>query len=213
MSHDAVQGHSDVSQWRVLTKRGPLEEGMPKHSSILVMRTPWTVWKGKKIWDCKMSPQVEMCPVCYWGRMEGNYSRKNEVVGPEWKQCSVGDVSGGDSEVRCCKGQYCIGSVLAPWIKVNWTWSNGMTRVNIYILGISELKQTGIGEFNSDDHYKYYCGQESLRRNGISLIVNKRVWNTVFGCNLKNDGMISACFQGKPINITVIWVYAPTTKA
>ena len=103
--------------------------------------------------------------------------------------------------------------MLAPRIKVNWTRSNGMTRMNIYILGISELKQTGIGEFNLDDHYKYSCGQEFLRRNRISLIVNKRVWNMVFGCNLKNDRMISACFQGKPINITVIRVYAPTTKA
>ena len=88
-----------------------------------------------------------------------------------------------------------------------------MTRVNIDILGISELKRTGMGEFNSDDHYKYYRGQESLRRNGVSLIVIKRVWNTVFRHNLKNDRMISACFQGKPINITVIRVYAPTTKA
>ena len=85
--------------------------------------------------------------------------------------------------------------------------------MNIDILGISELKRTGMGEFNSDDHYKYYRGQESLRRNGVSLIVIKRVWNTVFRRNLKNDRMISACFQGKPINITVIRVYAPTTKA
>ena len=85
--------------------------------------------------------------------------------------------------------------------------------MNIDILGISELKRTGMGEFNSDDHYKYYRGQESLRRNRVSLIVIKRVWNTVFRRNLKNDRMISACFQGKPINITVIRVYAPTTKA
>ena len=88
-----------------------------------------------------------------------------------------------------------------------------MTRVNIDILGISELKWTGMGKLNSDNHYIYYCGQESLRRNGVSLIVIKRVWNTVFRRNLKNDRMISACFQGKPINITVIRVYAPTTKA
>ena len=79
-----------------------------------------------------------------------------------------------------------------------------MARVNIDILGISELKWTGIGEFNSDDHYIYYCGQESLRRNGVALIVDKRVQNTVLGCNLKNDRMISLCFQGKPFNITVI---------
>ena len=87
-----------------------------------------------------------------------------------------------------------------------------MARVNIDILGIGELKWTGMGECNSDDHYIYYCGQESFRRNGVVLIVNKRVQNTVLGCNLKNDRMISARFQGKPFNITVIQVYAPTTK-
>ena len=79
-----------------------------------------------------------------------------------------------------------------------------MARVNIDILGISELKWTGIGEFNSDDHYIYYCGQESLRRNGVAIIVNKRVRNTVHGCNLKNNRMISVHFQGKPLNITII---------
>ena len=88
-----------------------------------------------------------------------------------------------------------------------------MARVNIYILGISELKWTGMGEFNSDDHYIYYCGQESFRRDALALIVNKRVWNAVFGCSLKNDRMISVCFQGKPFNITVIQVYAPTNNA
>ena len=88
-----------------------------------------------------------------------------------------------------------------------------MARVNIDILGISELKWTGMGEFNSDDHYIYYYGQESLRRNGVALIVNKRVLNAVLGCNLKNDRMIFVCFQGKPFNITVIQVYAPTTNA
>ena len=84
-----------------------------------------------------------------------------------------------------------------------------MARVNIDILGISELKWTGMGEFNSDDHYIYYCGQESLRRNGVAIIVSKRVRNEVLGCNLKNDRMISVCFQGKPFSITVIQIYAP----
>ena len=88
-----------------------------------------------------------------------------------------------------------------------------MARVNINILGISELKWTGMGEFNSDDHYIYYCGQESLRRNRVALIVNKRVWNAVFGCSLKNDRMNSVRFQGKPFNITEIQVYAPTSNA
>ena len=85
-----------------------------------------------------------------------------------------------------------------------------MAGVNIDILGISELKSTGMGKFNSDDHYLYYCGQESLRRNTVALIVNKRVRNSVLGYNLKNDRMISVRFQGKPFNITVIQVYAPT---
>ena len=85
-----------------------------------------------------------------------------------------------------------------------------MARVNVNILGISELKWAGMAEFNSDDHYIYYWGQESLRRNGVSIIVNKRVQNAVLGCNLKNDRMISVRFQGKPFNITVIQVYAPS---
>ena len=88
-----------------------------------------------------------------------------------------------------------------------------MARVNIDILGISDLKWTGMGEFNSDDHYIYYCGQESLRRNGVAIIVNKRVQNAEFGCNLKNDRMISVYFQGKPFNITVIQVYALTSNS
>ena len=88
-----------------------------------------------------------------------------------------------------------------------------MARVNIDILGISELKWTGMGEFNSDDHYIYYRGQESLRRNGVAIMVNKRIWNAVLGYNLKNDRMISVNFQGKPFNITVIQAYAPISNA
>ena len=90
-----------------------------------------------------------------------------------------------------------------------------MARVNVDILGISELKWTGMGEFNSDDRYIYiyYCGQESLRRNGVAIMVNKRVRNAVLGRNLKNDRMISVRFLGKPFSITVIQVYAPTSNA
>ena len=88
-----------------------------------------------------------------------------------------------------------------------------MTRVNIDILGISELRWTRMGEFNSDDHYIYYCRQKSLRRNEVAITVNKRVQNAVLGCNLKNDRMISVRFQGKPFNIMVIRVYAPTGNA
>ena len=124
------------------------------------------------------------------------------------------DVTGDGSKVRCCKEQYCIG-----------TWNvrsrnqgklevvkQEMTRVNIDILGISELRWTGMGGFNSDDHCIYYCGQESLRRNGVAIIVNKRVQNAVLGCNLKKDRMISVRFQGKPFNITVIQIYAPISN-
>ena len=88
-----------------------------------------------------------------------------------------------------------------------------MARVNSNILGISERKWTGMGEFSSDDHYIYYCGQKSLRRNGIAFIVNKRVQNAVLGCNLKTDTVITVRFHGKPFNITVIQVYVPTSNA
>ena len=88
-----------------------------------------------------------------------------------------------------------------------------MARVNISILGISELRWTGMSEFNSDDHYIYYCGQESLRRNAVAIMVSKTVRNAVLGCNLKNDRMISVRLQGTPFNITVIQVYAPTSNA
>ena len=88
-----------------------------------------------------------------------------------------------------------------------------MARVNIDILGISELRWIRMDEFNSNDHYIYYCGQESLRRNGVAIMVNKRVQNAVLGCNLKNNRMISVGLQGKPFNITAIQVYAPTSNA
>ena len=126
------------------------------------------------------------------------------------------DVTGDRSKVQC-KEQYCIG---------NWnvrSMNQGklevvkqeMARVMVDILGIRELRWAGTGEFNSDDHYIYYCGQESLGRNGVAVIVNERVQNVVLGCNLKNNRMISVRFQGKPFNTTVttvIQVYAPTSN-
>ena len=118
-----------------------------------------------------------------------NNSRKNEGMEPKQKQYPVVDVTGDRNKVRCCKEQYCIG-----------TWNvrsmnqgklevvkQGMVGVNVNILGISELKWTGMGEFNSDDHYIYYCGQESLRRNGVAIMVSKKVQNAVLGCNLKKN--------------------------
>ena len=142
--------------------------------------------------------------------MENN-SRKNEGMEPKQNKYPVVVVTGDRSKVQCCKEQYCIG-----------TWNvrsmnqgklevvkQEMARVTVDILGISKLRRTGMGEFNSDDHYIYYFGQESLRRNGIAIMVNKRVQNAVLGCNLKNDTMISLRFQGKPFNILVIQAYAP----
>ena len=115
-------------------------------------------------------------------------SRKNEGMEPKQKQYPVVDVTGDRSKVQCCKEQYCIGiwnvrSMNQGKLEVV---KQEMARVNVDILGISELKWTGMGEFNSDDHYIYYCGQESLRRNGVAMMVNKRVLNAVLGCYLKN---------------------------
>ena len=142
-------------------------------------------------------------------------SRKNEEMEPKQKQHPVVDVTGDGSKVQCCKEQYCIG-----------TWNvrsmnqgklevvkQEMARVNVDILGISELRWTGMGEFNSDDHYIYYCGQESLRRSGVAIIVHKRVQNAVLGCNLKDDRMISVHFPRQQFNITVIQVYALTNNS
>ena len=147
--------------------------------------------------------------------MQRNNSRKNKGIEPKQKQYPVVDVTDDRSKVWCCKEQYCIGT----WNVRSMNWGKlemvkqEMARVTIDILGIRELKWTGIGEFNSDDHYIYYCGQESLRRNGVALIDNKRVWNALLGCNFKNETMISVHFQDRPFNITVVPVYAPTSNA
>ena len=124
------------------------------------------------------------------------------------------DVTGDGSKVRCCQEQYCIGTKNVKSMNQGKleVVKQEMARVNVDILGISNLKWTGMGEFNSDEHYIYYCGQESLRRNGVAIIVNKRVLNAVLGCNLKNRRMISVHLQGK-FSITVIQAYAPTSNA
>ena len=133
-------------------------------------------------------------------------SGKNEETDPKRKQLPAVDVNDDGSKVQCCKEQCCIGiwnvrSMNQGKLEVV---KQEMTRVNKDILGISELKWTGMGKFNSDEEYIYYCGQESLRRNGVTLIVKKRVRNAVFGCKLKNDRMISVRFQGKAFNTTLI---------
>ena len=186
---------------------------MANHFHILALKTSWTEWKGKKRghWKIPMLVGSQYATGDQWR----NNSRENEGMEPKQKQYPVVDVTGDRSKVWCCKEQYCRG-----------TWNvrsmnqgklevvkQEMARVNADILGISELKWTGMGEFNSDDHYIYYCGQESLRRNGVAIMVNKRIRNAVLGCNLKNNRMISVSFQGKPFSITVIQVYAPTSNA
>ena len=124
------------------------------------------------------------------------------------------DVTGDRSKVQCCKEQYCRGTWNVRSMNQGKLEAvkKEMARVNVDILGISKLKWTGMGEFNSDNHYIYYCRQESLRRNGVAITVNKRVQNAVFGCNLRNERMISVHLQGKPFNIMVIQVYAPTSN-
>ena len=144
-----------------------------------------------------------------------NNFKKNEAMESKQKQHPAVDVTGHRRKVQCCEEQYCIGtwnvrSVNQGKLEVV---KQEMARVNVNILEITKLKWTGMGEFNSDDHYIYYCGQESLRRNGVAMIVNKRVQNVVLGCSLKNDRMNSVRFQGKPFNIMVIQVCAPTSNA
>ena len=151
---------------------------MANHFSILALRTPWTVWKGKKIGYWRWTPRSGDAQYTT-GDQRRNNSRKNEGMEPKQKQHPAVVVTGDRSKVWCCKERYCIG-----------TWNvrsmnqgklevvkQEMARVNFNIVGISELKRTGVGEFNSDDHYIYYCGQESLRRNGVAIMVNKRVRN------------------------------------
>ena len=155
----------DRSWWIGLIECGPLQKEMANHFSILALRTPWTVWKGKKIGHWKINSPGQLGAQYAIGDQWKNNSIKNEVMEPKQKQHPVVDGTGDRSKVRRCKEQYCIG-----------TWNvksknqgklevvkQEMTRVNINILEISELRWTGMGEFNSDDHYIYYCRQESLR--------------------------------------------------
>ena len=149
------------------------------------------------------------------GEERKNNSRKNEETEPKQKQCPTVNATGDGRKVRCCEEQYYIGTWNLRFMNQGTliVIKQEMARVNIDILGISKLKWTGMGEFNSDGHYIYYCGQESLRRTGVTLIVNKRARNAALGCNLKNNRMISVPFQGKPFSITVIQIYTPTINA
>ena len=176
-----------MSWWRVLAKCGPVEKGMENHFSILALRTPGTVWEGKKIWQWKMnspdhevpSKVLEKSRKIASERVKRLCQSKNNA---QWWMWLVMQVKSG-----AVKKQYCIGirNVRSKNQSKLEVVKQEMPRVNIDILGISELKWTRMGKFNSDDHYIYYCGQEFLRRNGVALIVNKRVWNAVLGYNLK----------------------------
>ena len=175
------------SWWRGLTECGPLEKGMANHFSILALRIPWTVWKGKMIGYWKGNSLGQEVPNMLLEISGEITSRKNEGMEPKQKQYPVVDVTGDRSKVWGCKEQYCIGiwnvrSMNHGKLEVV---KQEMARVNVDILGISKLK------FNSDDHYIYYCGQEFLRRNEVTIMVNKRVRNAILGCNLRNDRMIS----------------------
>ena len=170
----------DGSWWRVLIKRGPMEKVMANHFSVLALRTPWTAWKGKKIGHWKMNSPgwyvpnmlLETSGEIIPERMKRWSQSKNNTHLWMWLVMEV--------KLDAIKNYIAWEpGMLGPWIKANWKWSNGTARENIVILGISKLKWTGMGEFNSDDHYVYYDGQESLRRNGVAIMVNKRVQNAV----------------------------------
>ena len=167
----------DRSWWRGLTKCGPLEKGMANHCSILALKNPMNSMKRQKDRTLKDELPRSVGAQYATGDHWRNNSKKKEETGPKQKQHPVVDVTGDGSTVQWCKEQYCIG-----------TWNvrsmnqgklevvkQKMARVNIDILGMSELKWTGMGEFNSDDDYIYYSGQESLRRSGAAIMVNKRV--------------------------------------
>ena len=176
----------DRSWWRGLTECGPLEKGTADHFSIPALKTPMNSMKRQKGRTLKDElPRLVGAQYATGDKCRNN-SRKNEGMEPKQKQHPVVDGTGDRSKIWCCKEQYCIG-----------TWNvrsmnqgklevvkQKMARAKVDIPGISELRWTGMGEFNSDDHYIYYCGQESLRRNGLAIKVNRRVWNAVLGCNL-----------------------------
>ena len=170
-------------------------EGNGKPLQYFCLENPMNNMKRQKYRTLKEELPRSVGAQYATGDQRRNNSRKNEGMEPKQKQYPVVDVTGDRSKVWCCKEQYCIG-----------TWNvrsmnqgklevvkQEMARVSIDILGISELKWTGMGEFNSDDHYIYYFKQESLRRNGVAIMVNKRVWNAVLGCSLKNNTMIDLC--------------------
>jgi len=181
-------------------------EGNGKPLQDFCLENPMNHMKRKKAMTLKDELPRSVGAQYPTGDQWRNDSRKNEGMEPKQKQHPVVDGTGDRSKVRYCKEQYCIGTWNVRSMNQGKleTVKQEMVRVNMDILGISELKWIGMGEFNSDNHYIYYCVQESLRRNGVAIMVNKRVQNAVLGCNLRNNRIISVCFQGKAFNITVI---------
>ena len=171
------------------------EKGNSKPLQYSCLENPMNSMRSQNDRILKEELPREVGPQYATGDQWRNNSRKNERMEPKQKQYPVVDVTGERSKVQCCNKQYCTGT----WNVRSMNQSKlevikqEMARVNVDILGISELKWTRMGEFNLDDHYIYYCGQESLRRNGVAIIVSKRVENAVLGCNLKNDRMNDLC--------------------
>ena len=179
---------TDASLFRVMTKCDPLEEGMANDPSILAMRTSWTVLKGKKVWQWKMSPPG-------WKVSDILQGKKGELLIALERMKRLGQsgsdaqlwMSGDENKIWCCKEQYFMGTWNIRSMNQGKldTVKQDMVRININILGSSELRWMGMGKFNSNDRYIYYCGQESHRSSGVILIINKGIWNVVIGSNLK----------------------------
>ena len=213
MPHPGLQHPEPLPLWVIVEssdKTQSTREGNGKLLQYSYLENPMNSMKREKDRTLKDELPRSVGAQYATGERWRNNTRKNEETEPKPKQRPAVDVTGDGSKVWCCKEQYCTGTcnVRSMYQGRLEVVKHEIAGVNIVLLGISELIWTGMGEFNADDHYIYYCGQESLRRNGVALVVNKRVQNAVLGCNLKSNRMISVHFQGKPFNITVIQVYA-----
>ena len=196
-------------------------EGNGKPLQYSCLENPMNSMKRQK--DRTMKGKLERSVGAQYaaGDQWRNNSRKNVEMEPKQKQYSVVDVIGDGSKIQCCKEQYCIGTWnVRSMNQKNWSSQTRDGKSERWHFRNQWTKWNGMDEFNSDDHHIYYCGQESLRRNGVAITVKskkqtkkKTLWNAVLGFNLENDRMISVRFQGKPFNIIVIQLYAPTSNA
>ena len=197
------QPKMDRSWWRGLTEYCPHWRREWQTTLVFLPWEPHEQDEKAKWEDIERGNSRSVSAQYATGDQWRNNFRKTEGMEPNQTQYPVADVTGETSKVWCCNQQYYIGTWYVRFRnqgKVEVV-KQGTARVNIDILGISELKWTELGEFNSDDHDISYCGQESLRRNGVAIIVNKRIRNAVLGCPLKNLSMISIPFQSQPLNI------------